>query len=667
MKCLLTAVLCMVVIFNHAQEKSKIKFGKISPEDFENKVYSLDSNANAIVLSDIGSTEIQGNYKGWFSLEFKRHKRIHILNKNGYDAANVEIGIYSSGSMEEDLQGLKAVTYNLENGKVVETKLEKSGIFKDVISKNLNVKKFTFPNIKEGSIIEFEYKIVSDFLFNLQPWDFQGQYPCLWSEYNVSMPDFFYYVKLSHGYLPFFQATKVERAGTFVVSDVRNTGQADRSQFNANVTDFKWVMKDVPALKEESYTSTLKNHLASIEFQLAEYRYPLTPRNVMGNWPQVCQSLLNDEDFGAELSKDNNFLNDVINDITANAKTNMEKAKKIYAFVRDNFTCTNYNSKYLRSPLKTILKNKNGNEAEINLLLTAMLKKVGLTANPVILSTRSHGKVYATYPIMDRFNYVICELTLDNEFIYLDASSPRMGFGKLSSNIYNGQARVITPFATPISFDADSLKESKVTSILLINDEKEGILTGNAKHDLGYHESYRLRNKIKESGNESIISDIKKGFISDVTLTNFIIDSLNVYEQPLRIKYDINLKTDDEGVIYFNPMFSEAYKDNPFKSATRLYPVEMPYTIDETFILNLDVPKGYVIDELPKQTKVKLNQDGDGVFEYRVSQSDGTIYLKSRIKLSRTLFMPDEYEGLREFFNYIIKKQSEQIVFKKKS
>ena len=667
MKFFLTAVCCIVVNFCYTQEKSKIKFGKIYPEDFAPKAYALDSNANAVVLSDIGNTEIVGNYKGWFSLEYTRHKRVHILKKNGYNVADVQIGIYTNGTSEEELQNLKAVTYNVENGKVVETKLEKSNIFKDVISKNLIVKKFTFPNIKEGSIIEFEYKLVSDFLFNLQPWDFQGQYPCLWSEYNVSMPEFFYYVKLSHGYLPFFQESKEDRAGTFVVADVRNTG-ASRSQFNAGVTDFKWVMKDLPALKEENFTSTLKNHLAGIEFQLAEYRQPLTYRNIMGTWQQVCTDLMNDEDFGLALTKDNSWLDDVIAGITKNSKNNFEKAKNIFEYVRDNFTCTNHNSKYLRSPLKTILKNKNGNEAEINLLLTAMLKKVGLLANPVMLSTRTHGVVYSMYPLMDRFNYVICELTLDNTFYYLDASVPRMGFGKLSNNIYNGHARVINEFATPISFDADSLLESKITSILIINGEKPGTLIGNAKHDLGYFESFDIRNKAKESGKESVISDIKKGHTSDdISLNNFEFDSLNYYENPVRIRYDIELKINDEDVLYFNPMFGEATKENPFKSAERFYPIEMPYTIDETYMLSLDVPTGYVIDELPKQTKVKLNEEGDGVFEYRVSQSDGTIYIKSRVKLKRAVFLPEEYETLREFFNFIIKKQSEQIVFKKKS
>jgi hypothetical protein len=113
-------------------------------------------------------------------------------------------------------------------------------------------------------------------------------------------------------------------------------------------------------------------------------------------------------------------------------------------------------------------------------------------------------------------------------------------------------------------------------------------------------------------------------------------------------------------------MFSEAWKENPFKSAQRFYPVEMPYAIDETYLLRLDVPEGYVVDEMPKQLIVKLNEEGDGMFEYRLSESNGIISMRSRLKISRAYFLPEEYEMLREFFNLVVKKHNEQIVFKKK-
>lgn len=650
-----------------AQDKLKIKFGSVTAEDFKTTVYSLDSNAAAVIIADIGSTEIIGNTKGNFSLLFKNYRRAHILNKNGYEIGDVEISLYTNGESEEELENLKAVTYNLENGKVVETKLEvKSSVFKDKVNKNLLVKKFTFPNIKEGSIIEYEYKIKSDFIFNLQPWNFQGEYPRLWSEYNFAMPAFYNYVTLSQGYHPFAIKTSSTSRGNFNMADNRGVGATERANFSANVTDYRWVMKDVPALKEESYTSTLRNHISRIEFQLASIGEPFTFRQVMSTWKMATKELLDDEDFGEQLKRDNDWLKETMPVAVKGATTVLDKAKNIYSWVRDNFTCTNYNRKYLEQPLKNILKNKNGSVGEINLLLTAMLRRANVQADPVILSTRSHGYTHAAYPLIDRYNYVICRIDADGKEYFLDASQPGMGFGKLNYECYNGSARVINVTADEVDLNASSLKEIKSTTVFIINDEK-GNSIGSIQQTPGYYESFRLRNLAKEKGKEQVFADIKKTLGEDVKISNTRLDSLDKYDEPIGIALDIDFIGDKEDIIYFNPMLGEGFKENPFKSAERFYPVEMPFTIDETYNLQMEIPKGYVVDELPKGAVVKFNEEEDAIFEYRVSMSGGNVSFRSRLVVKKAFFLPEEYETLREFFALVVKKQGEQIVFKKKA
>jgi transglutaminase-like putative cysteine protease len=666
MKILLsTSITFFLSLFLLAQNKVNVKFGKVSPEDFSKKVYSVDSNASAVVIADIGSSEIVGNSKGWFSLEFKRYRRVHILNKNGYDEANVEIRLYSDGDREEELNSVKAVTYNLENGKVVETKLEKNGIFKDKIDKRRVIKKFTLPNIKEGSIIEYEYTVQSDFLFNLQPWEFQGQSPVLWSEYNLRLPEFLGYVFLTQGYRTYDINERKDNRVNFTVRDTRGAGATETLSFVANVTDYHWVMKGVPALKQESFTSTLKNHIAKIEFQLSDYRYPLTPQNIMGTWTKLSNDLLHAEYFGNGLDKNNGWLSDVVNPLVAGTKTDVEKAKKIYAYIRDNLTCTSYSATDLNQSLKNVLKTRNGTVAEINLLLIAMLKYANIQADPVILSTRSNGYTYSMYPIIDKFNYVVCEINIDGHNYFLDASEPRLGFGRLTPACYNGHARVVNPEATAIEFLADSLMERKLTSVRLLSNEK-GEMTGSLQQVLGYYESYNIRERIKEKGKDEFFKDVKKAYGQDVELIHPNIDSLDNLEESIAITYDFKLNEVKQDILYINPMFGEGYKENYFKSAERFYPVEMPYAFDETYVFSLVIPEGYVLDELPKSIVVKLNEQGDGQFEYRVSESAGTISMRSRVQLKRAYYMPDEYEMLREFFNLVVKKHSEQIVLKKK-
>jgi hypothetical protein len=266
---------------------------------------------------------------------------------------------------------------------------------------------------------------------------------------------------------------------------------------------------------------------------------------------------------------------------------------------------------------------------------------------------------------MGRFNYVICDASIGGQQIFLDATRPRLGFGKLPPACYNGHARIINPEATAIDFSADSLRERKLTSILLSTNEK-GEMIGSLQQTPGYYESHEIREKIKEKGKEEFFKDVKKAYGQDVDLINPHIDSLDNLEESIVIGYQFKLNQDKEDLIYINPMFGEGYKENLFKSTERYYPVEMPYTFDETYVFSMIIPPGYELDELPKSVVVKLNEAGDGQFEYRLSEAGGTISMRSRIQLKRANFAPDEYEILREFFNLVVKKHNEQIVLKKK-
>jgi len=663
MRTLLTLCAALIAFISFSQPT---KFGKVTVADLEKKVYEIDSSAHAVVITDLGKSSIIGNTKGFFSLQFKRYERVHILNKNGYFEADYEIPLYSNGNdYTEKLDNVKAVTYNLENGKVTETKLEKSNIFTEKVSRNLVIKKFTLPNVKEGSIIEVEYTVISDYLRNLQPWAFQGTSPRLWSEYNLALPQFLNYITLGKGYHPFDIKDQKESQDNFTVIESGGASASERYNFTAKVTDYRWAMKNVPSLKVESFTSSLNNHIAKLTFQLSAFQEPLRYQKIMASWPEVTKQLLEDEDFGKKLDDRNAWLNEVMNPLLAGATTDVEKSKRVFAFVRDNITCTNHNTKYASQPLKNVLKTKNGNVADVNLLLTAMLLDAGIKAEPVMLSTRDHGYTYSLYPVMDKFNYVIVKAEVSGRPVYLDASHTQLGFGRLLPSCYNGHARVINKEATPLSFEADSLKESKVTAIFIGSDEK-GRTVGSMNQKLGQYESYSTRKKIKELGKENFLKEVKKNMGGEIEFEDAKIDSLTQHEQPLALEYKFVMNLDKQDIIYFNPMFGEGYKENYFKSAERFYPVEMPYTFDETFLATIEIPNGYVVDEMPKSMRVKLNEEGEGQFEYIISQSGNTISMRTRVQIARTYFAPEEYDLLREFFNMVVNKHKEQIVFKKK-
>jgi hypothetical protein len=664
--CLIACCLLLGGTIAHAQDKMPVKFGKVTPQDFTVTAGSLDSAADAVVVADFGTSSFVGNMKGSFNIEFHHSKRIRVLTRKGFDAAIITIPLYTTDKDAEKVEGLHASTYTLEDGKVVETKLDSKSIFTERVSKNWIHEKFTFPALKEGAILEYSYIQVIPFVFDLQPWAFQGEYPCLWSEYQVEMPNFYKYVTLAQGYLPFKVNTSESRQQTFSVSIPNGAEKPDRDNFEDFVVIHRWVMNNIPALKEEEYTTTVLNYISKIEFQMSGIQYPGGMYyDEMGTWKSFGDELLNADYFGADLHRGNGWLDDDMKTITKGATGDLEKAQKIYAYVRDNFTCTSNSGLELTNPLKTTYKTRSGNVADLNLLLAAMLIHEKIPADPVILSTRSNGFTHELYPLLSRFNYVVSRIVVDTTAYYLDASDRWLGFGRLPQRCYNGSARVInkeTPAA--VVFDANSKAQGKVTFVMIGNDEKGG-LTGSFQSSPGYDEALEMRHRIKEHGQQDFLKNLQTAYSGDALVSNLQFDSLLLPEQPLQEDYDFRLTPDTTAnTYYFNPMLGEEYKENPFRSAERRYPVEMPYAMDNTYTLNMEIPKGYTVDELPKSAKVLFNTD-EGFFEYMIVKDDQRIQLRSRIKLLKANYTPDDYATLRDFFGFVVKKESEQIVFKK--
>jgi Domain of Unknown Function with PDB structure (DUF3857)/Transglutaminase-like superfamily len=666
---LLAAVFCLFFFsVLQAQDKLPVKFGRVTPEDFNIVLSGVDSAAGAVVIADCGTSNFEPNNTGWFNLVFKRSCRIRILKQSAFDAATITIPLYVTARESEKIAGLRASTYTLENGKVVETRLEDKSVFTDQLSRHWAQKKFTFPALKEGAIIEYTYTQTSPFLFNLQSWTFQGDYPCLWSEYQAEIPNFFQYVTIGHGYSNFDVNTANSQTVSFRITIPGGAERDDHETFDDEVVTHRWVMKNVPALKEEPFTTSMDNYLSKLEFQLRRYNFAYGySKDIMGNWYSASEELLKDEEFGADLDRSNDWMDDELKPVLLGAADDKEKAQRLFAFVRDKFNCTSHGSLYLSDPLKTVFKNKHGNEAELNLLLVALLRHEKIAADPVILSTRANGFANEIYPLLTRFNYVICRATLDSNKVYLDASEPWLGFGRLPERCYNGYARVLNKdLPAYVSLDADDVHETKFTLVIFSKDSVGSGLQGHLMTTPGFDEACTLRNKLKTTSPADLFKTIKTSYSAECSVSNLEIDSLNRPDDPLQLSYDLNLRPDSGAdIFYFNPMLGEGYKENPFKSAERKYPVEMPFAMDETYVLNMDIPGGYEVDELPKPAKVLFN-DNEGFFEYLIVKGDGVIQLRSHIKFSKANFKPEDYATLRDFFGYIVKKQSEQIVFKKK-
>ncbi len=592
------------------------------------------------------------------------HKVVHILNEKGYDEASGEIALYNEGKNRENLNSFKAVTYNLEDGKIKEAKLGKSDLIKEQIDKEKTLLKFTMPNVKAGSIVEYTYQVVTDYISQPDAWLFQSTTtPTLWSEYRFALPSFFIYNITIRGYRKLDIIDQKNKQSLFTVVEQSTISQNKNIDITATTTHNRWVMKNSPELKTEPFTYSIRNHIPRLEFQLAGQRSPLIPQTYRSTWQEITKGLLESEYFGKNLNTDANWFEPEIKQIIGSASDQLSVANKIYCYVRDEIKSTDEAGVYISHSPKKVFGAKKGSIAEINILLTAMLRYAGLKAVPILLSTSSHGYAAEHLPMISSMNYVVAKVTIGEKEYFLDASQKQLGFGRLAPYCYNGFAVEANMNGTSVHLDPAQLNEKSVTSInLFLNKE---LNAGNVQKTKGYFASLRDRNTIEKSGTDQYFRGIKNQYTNALDVTDFKIDSLNDLEQPIKVSYNLKFDENTDGIIYLNPYYGENYSKNPFASAERQYPVEFPFPQEEVVLSTIVTPEGYTVDELPKSLSVYLDETKKSYFEYKISASGSNINFLSRLKLSKTFYMPEEYYKLREFFDFVVKKQAEQIVLKK--
>ncbi|KAA9340780.1 transglutaminase domain-containing protein [Adhaeribacter soli] len=631
-----------------------LKSGNISLDDLKMSKYDKDTSAAAVILYDAGRSRFDVNNTGELVLNYDRHLIIKILKKSGYDWANISVPLYQKNTYtKEAISNLKANTYNLVNGKIVATKLTDESVFEEKNTYNWVTQKFTMPNVKEGSVIEFTYRIQSKFIYNLREWQFQYTIPVVWSEYTTQIPNKLNYSKMMQGYNSLF---------------LHETKPVDLNialQPLAPHSETKWAMKDVPAIREEPFMSSINNYCSKIEFQINEVVIPGFMYETFNNtWEKISTMLMENSHFGDHINK-TAFTREKVVPLIKDISDPEKKMVAIYKFVQENIKYNNIEHIATKSPIKKTLETKTGNSAEINLLLIAMLREAGLTANPVILSTRDHGFVNTNMQAnLAKFNYVIGHVQINEKEFLLDATEPFALPNLLPIKCVNGEGRLLTSEGSRwVSLAPPTKSGEMLYSQLTIGNNNS--LKGKIQLSSTGYVALSHRNSISRNGEDKFIENFRQKN-HNLNFKNFKVQNSTLPQEALKMDVEIENpgQAQKADIIYLSPFQDQAEQGNPFKLENRLFPIDFGTPIEQTYIFNYTLPEGFRIDEQPKNVSVTL-PDNAGKFVYSINYTGNTLSCVSKISINRAVFMAEDYALVKEFFNQVAAKHSEQIVLKK--
>lgn len=658
MKKFVLLITVLVIFFAgkiYAQEQEEVReFGKIENSDFEIEAPEEDPDAEAIIIFDIGETRFIHSRDKGLDIKFERVTRIKILKESGLDWANVNVPLYYESYYEsENMRKLEGRTYTLENGAIMTTKLDENSVFEEKVNEYWIQKKFAMPAVKVGSIIEYRYEVTSPFVVNLPDWEFQNRIPTIYSKYVVGVTPFYEYTFFLQG------ATKFD--------SFKSTDEfwVDKSFATIDYNDlvYEYIMEDVPAFKDEAYITSVEDYIIKLDFQLSKINYTTGgSKKYLTTWEDMNKELLGSDYFGQFIKKSEKYSKKILQeDLILDGLSENEKCKKIVEYVKENFTWNGYNRKYAEKSVKELVNETTGSSAEINLFLVGMLRAAGLRANPVLISTRDHGRINVDYPYTNLFNYVIVLVTIGDNLVLTEGTEPLLAYARIPSKCINHNGLVLNEegeywidLASSVAFPSVSHK-----TFLLKVDTENGFVKAEIVEQT--NEYMALKNKKVYSDDEEyfVTFNEKKGF-ENVEVIEVINDQKPGKAFTIKYQGDFPIEYFDDKII-IPPFLNSPLSENQLKQPDRKYPVDMNFKKRWYYVSTIEFPEGYTLLEAPEDFLV----DNELVkIEIKSKVLPNSINIEGTIFYNKAIYPPKDYKSLKYYLNEIIKKFNEKVVLK---
>lgn len=646
------------------------ELGKVTVKELEETEHPTEKDAEAAVLFDVGKTYFDFDPNKGFLMITEVTTKIKIYKKEGYSYGDIVVPIYVGSSEKENVSFSKAYTYNLINGKIEKTKLKSDGEFTEKTNKFWNKVKISMPNVKEGSIIEYKYVLTSPFFSNLPEWYFQKEIPVNYSKFETFIPEYYVYNPRMKGYsIP--KITKSSKSKTINYSEktsrhMTNNNSSSYSNESLNYTEsvFTYETENLPSMKGESFVGNIDNYKASVNHELTVLKFPNSPiKSFSSTWDDVAKTIYDSPNFGDEVKKTGYFEKD-IDAVLQGKNARDERIAAILEFVKKQVKWNDFNGVYCDDGVRTAYKNKTGNVAEINLMLTAMLRYSGLEANPVLVSTRSHG--IPLFPSRSAFNYVIAAVELPEGLILLDATDMNSNLNILPIRALNWEGRLIRKDGSSTFARLIPSFLSKDNTLGLASIDTDGVVNGKIRTQHFDYNAFRYRDRYLNLSKESYIETLEKKY-SNIEIEEYIVNNEKDLLKPVFEEYSFKHTGLTEIIgdkMYVSPLLYYSLTDNPFKLEKRDYPIDFVYPSEDKYTLTINIPQGYVVESLPK-SQVFAADNNQLTYSFNIQATDTKIQLNAILSVNQSFITPNYYENLKNFFKTVVENQSDKIVLKK--
>lgn len=625
----------LLFIFPILIQAQPVKYGKIEKEDFTIQLSSEDSSSNAVILFDYSEINPERDER----FKIIRHFRIRVLNPGDMGLGEFEYS-FNKPFYGQEFKKIEATSYNLRNGKIQKKKLSRDNIFEEEEFAGWASKKFAVPDIEEGTIFEVRYEFMLGSPDQIPNWYFDKEYPVKWSEFKILLPVYYRFSLVQSVNRDFYRKEVKDTKTSLRISNYR---AGFSSHISSPAQEFRWVMRNVPALEEEPYISSIQNYRNFVYLQFNGIEIPQYQISATNNetWQKFASSILSDRYLGEDVAPDE-WSNKLAESICGNESSDREKLECIHSYIND-FSVNSFSAYYPQKRLRTVDSNQSGSKTELNLLLIKLLRSSGISVDLVFLSTRNNGKVLKEYVLADQFNKLIARVKLDDEYYLIDASSniPSIllpldnlnGEGLIASKSNSVWTKLENNFQTGTDINV----RAKISS--------NGSISGSVQVESeGYH-ALRLDEEYNSEDVDYLNSHIfTQPIVSEFDSISY--SSMSYYNPQNSIEANFvgSISSDStlDDIIYIQPAGFDFLGLPSLENQGRRFPIEFPFGQRIVYKIRIEIPDGYAIEDLPSGNVISIPGKRFNYVDSYLKFSDAVVIERKFLALD-TEFKQDQY------------------------
>jgi len=622
-----------------SQEHKFLNYPKFDEADLKKTQSRIEKNAPAEILYNSLSIDLSPSGSHFYQKKYFTKIKIYD-KKKAEEWLNLDIPISGGESLED----FEVIVYNYQNDKVEKTVINKKDQLKENFVKGLKFYKLAIPNIVDGSVIEYHYKVDTGNVYNLTYY-LQYNIPVVYQEYLFEYPETLTYT---------FNGTGNNIAPKYNVSNVQ-------VRLGMSMNAYKFGYENIASVQKEQYVKGNDRDRAKIKPELRKYAARYFTFESSDKWSKLAEKLKYSDSFGGYLKS--NVKNILSNDIK-NYFDPLERANKIFDFVKNDYKWNKGFGIIASQGMRQFTKLKSGNSADINLFLVALLKDAGLDANPVLISTIENGVLNVLTPNLNSVNMVLASVKINGQVYLYDATSFGSKVNVLPERDWNDFGVLLEDEkATDFSFSNTNVSKEELiikANIDLQNSEVNGSFI-KRENGLFSIETYDDFDSNRDKYNQSFKTDFA------ANIKNVESKLLNSGEFESQMKFSSSNLMDVVGSkIILNPLLFLNIGTEKFdQKEERKNQIDFISAFTREKKVEITIPDGYKVGDLPKPKKI-LTDDKELAYTYKVEFENNKLSVISKVEVLSQNYPKEYYSFFKQIWKIINESENQVISLIKK-